>query len=179
MYHPLPVTVGGHQPLASAIQHQDGGQTNFSSIFQMQEVGAFPDVFAWSGFKNHHQEGFPPQAAISAVVPLIKLFPVSNLKVLCCSVRRCREVFTCLCYSCLCSLAKEWKLAQVHLPSAHCWYVDHGARWGNGLHVWKTLFSFPLLSVLPLSPPSFVPWYFGSLGCHAFDSYWLVQITML
>lgn len=82
-------------------------------------------------------------------------------------------------YSCLCSLAKESKLAQVHLPSAHCWYVDHGARWGNGLHVWKTLFSFLLLSALPLSPPSFVPWYFGSLGCHAFDSYWLVQITML
>lgn len=175
MYRPLPVTVGGHQPLESAIQHQDGGQTNFSSIFQMQEVGAFPDMFVWPGFKNHHQEGFPPQAAISAVVPLIKLFPVSKS-----SAAVSDNVEKCLHgYSCLCSLAKESKLAQIHLPSAHCWYVDHGARWGNGLHVWKTLFSFLLLSALPLSPPSFVPWYFGSLGCHAFDSYWLVQITML
>lgn len=34
----------------------------------------------------------------------------------------------------------------------------------------------PALSPMP---PTFVAWDFVSLGCYAFNSYWLVQMTML
>lgn len=96
MCHPLPVTAGSHQPSELAIQHHPRGQTNFSPMFHLQEVRAVLTCLLEHGFKIHHQEGVPPQAAISAVVPSIKLFRVSNLKVLCCSFRPCREVFTLL-----------------------------------------------------------------------------------
>lgn len=122
---------------------------SFSPIFQLQEVRAVPDMFAWQVLKNTTKKGFLHRQ------PSLLLFPWSNYfqwQTWKSSAAVSDHVEKCLhYYSCLCCLAKESKLAQVQLPSAQSWYVDHSARcmkWAPCLN--NTLLSLCFLPTLPL-----------------------------